>query len=328
MKDVGTPPTSTGTKTLGPVLEALTGATHDGQPLSRNRAAAPDMAPWVARIMSAEVKAPEGTVIRCGMFNDATNLRVLFHGRWGSETADGPRSYNLGNEGQALYFGPHSRLMPTTVDGSFKVAGLSFRPGVEHAFGAILPSRSMDRIIEYDDIVGHGRLGDRFDVGAGHDAWADRFETLLREFIERRKPPPPDPVTTAFDRFAFASPAAPVAEFLQGYGVTQRTLERIVRRDFGMTPKQVLRRARALDMASQLLGVAAPEEAEALALRFFDQSHLIREFSHYFGMTPQQLARRPNPLLRITLEGRQARRLEELKRIEPGAARPWRVAGS
>ena len=324
MKENGLPPTTAGNEPAGPALEPLTGATRDGQPLSLNRAPSPDVAPWVARIMSAEVNAPTGTTIRCGMFNDTANLRVLFHGRWGADTADGPASYNLGNEGQALFFGAHSRRMPITVDGSFRVAGLSLRPGAEHAMGGLLPGLSMDRIIDYDRIVGHGRLGGRFDVGVGHDAWADRFEALLRDFIERRAPPPPDPVTTAFDRFAFASPDAPVAEFIEGYGVTQRTLERIVRRDFGMTPKQVLRRARVLDMAAQLLGVAAPDEADELAMRFFDQSHLIREFSHFFGMTPQQLARRPNPLLRITLEGRQARRLEELKRIEPGAT-PWRA---
>ena len=324
MKNVGSSPPSAGIEPIGPALEPLTGATRDGQPLSLNRAAAPDIAPWVARIMSAEVNAPPGTIIRCGMFNDSASLRVLFHGRWGADTADGPASYNLGNEGQALFFGAHTRTMPITVDGSFRVAGLSLRPGAEHALGGILPSLSMDRIIDFDEIVGHGRLGGRFDVGSSHEAWADRFEALLREFVVRRNPPPPDPVTLAFDRFAFVSPDAHVSEFLEGYGVTQRTLERIVKRDFGMTPKQVLRRARVLDMASQLLGVAAPEEAEELALRFFDQSHQIREFSHFFGMTPQQLARRPNPLLRITLEGRQARRLEELNRIEPGGT-PWRA---
>ncbi|QGN54861.1 AraC family transcriptional regulator [Novosphingobium sp. Gsoil 351] len=324
MKENGSPSTAAGGNAADPVLEPLTGETRDGLPLSLNRAAAPDVSPWVARIMSAEVRAPAGTTIRCNMFNDAANLRVLFHGRWGAETVDGPASYNLGNQGQALFFGPLSKCMPITVDGSFKVAGLSLRPGAEYAMGGMLPSASMDRIIDFDGIVGHGRLGDRFDVAAGHDAWADRFEELLREFIALRRPPPPDPVTTAFDRFAFASPDAPVSEFIATHGVTQRTLERIVKRDFGMTPKQVLRRARVLDMASQLLGVAAPDEAEALALRFFDQSHLIREFSHFFGMTPQQLTRRANPLLRITLEGRQARRLEELRRIEPGAT-PWRA---
>jgi AraC-like DNA-binding protein len=324
MKDVGSPPPSAGTGPAIPALEPLSGATRDGQPLSLNRAAAPDLSPWLARIMSAQVNTSPDSIVRCGMFNDTGQLRVLMSGTWTAETSDGLTSYNLDNRGQALFFGPHSHSMTIAVAGSFRVVGLSFRPGAEHAMGGPLPARTLDRILDYDAIVGHGQLGARFAPQGSNEAWIDRMEELLREFVARRNPPTPDPVTNAFDRFAFLSPDASVADFLDGYGVTQRTLERIVRRDFGMTPKQVLRRARVLDMASQLLGVAAPDEAEALALRFFDQSHLIREFSHFFGMTPQQLARRPNPLLRITLEGRQARRLEELKRIEPGAT-PWRA---
>ena len=324
MKDVGSPPPSAGSEPAGPALEPLSGATRDGQPLSLNRAAAPDLSPWLARIMSAEVNVPSESIVRCGMFNDTGQLRVLMSGEWTAETSDGNRRYNLDNRHQALFFGPHSHLMPITVGGSFRVVGVSLRPGAEHAMSGPLPLQTLDRVLDFDAVVGHGRLGDRFVAGNSNDAWIDRMEDLLRDFVARRSPPPPDPVTNAFDRFAFVSPGAPVAEFIEGYGVTQRTLERIVKRDFGMTPKQVLRRARALDMASQLLGVAAPEEAESLMLRFFDQSHLIREFSHFFGMTPLQLERRPNPLLRITLEGRQARRLEELKRIEPGGT-PWRA---
>ena len=49
------------------------------------------------------------------------------------------------------------------------------------------------------------------------------------------------------------------------------------------------RRARALDMAAVLLGVALEEEEQELRLRYFDQSHLIREMRHYFDMTPGQL---------------------------------------
>jgi hypothetical protein len=32
---------------------------------------------------------------------------------------------------------------------------------------------------------------------------------------------------------------------------------------------------------------------------------------------------RPQPLLTLTLESRQARRLELIERLQPGAARPW-----
>ena len=102
-----------------------------------------------------------------------------------------------------------------------------------------------------------------------------------------------------------------------------RPLERVVNRDFGLSPKQVLRRARALDMASHLRGVADLDEAEEIALRYYDESHLIHEFSAFFGMSPRQFVATPQPLLTLALESRQARRLEALKRIEPGEARPW-----
>jgi len=90
-----------------------------------------------------------------------------------------------------------------------------------------------------------------------------------------------------------------------------------------MPPKQVLRRARALDMASHLRGVADQAEAEELALRYYDQSHLIRDFTQLFGMSPSQFVARPQPILTLALESRQARRLELLERVPPGGQRPW-----
>ncbi len=307
-----------------PALVSLGGATRAGDPLSLNRAPAPDLAPWIARVMSAQVIVPSGQTISCGMFNDTANVRVIISGRWTADTADGTHVYNADGQRQAMFFGPHSRRMPITVDGSFSVVGITLRPGTEHVMGGPDARRTLDLIFDHDEIVGHGRLGERFDPGLSLESWALTFEDIVRRLIMRDALRPPDALTRAFDGQAFAAPDAPVAQFAARHGVSLRTLERVIKRDFGLTPKQVLRRARALDMASQLLGVAAPDEADALVLRFFDQSHLIREIIHYFGMTPQQLVQRRNPLLRITLEGRQARRLEELERLAPGAAKPWR----
>jgi AraC-like DNA-binding protein len=114
-----------------------------------------------------------------------------------------------------------------------------------------------------------------------------------------------------------------IAQAAREIGVDRRRLERLVVRDFGMPPKQVLKRARALDMASHLRGVADAEEGEALALRYYDESHLIREFIELFGLSPRQFAQQSQPLLTMALEARQARRLEMLGRLAPGAKRPW-----
>jgi len=69
--------------------------------------------------------------------------------------------------------------------------------------------------------------------------------------------------------------------------------------------------------------VADSTEGEELALRYYDESHLIHEFTELFGMSPGQFVRTPQPILTLALESRQARRLEALNRIAPGQSRPW-----
>ncbi|OYZ33663.1 MAG: AraC family transcriptional regulator, partial [Novosphingobium sp. 16-62-11] len=51
--------------------------------------------------------------------------------------------------------------------------------------------------------------------------------------------------------------------------------------------------------------------------------HLIREFTELFGMSPRQFVERPQPLMTLGLETRQARRLETIRRLEPGEVKPW-----
>ena len=111
--------------------------------------------------------------------------------------------------------------------------------------------------------------------------------------------------------------------FAAGNDISARQLERTIRRDFGLPPKQLLRRARALDMASHLRGVADEAEADELILRYYDQSHLTREFTSLFGMSPRQFVEATSPLLTLALESRQSRRLEAIERLAPGDPRPW-----
>jgi len=64
-------------------------------------------------------------------------------------------------------------------------------------------------------------------------------------------------------------------------------------------------------------------------LRYYDQSHLIRDFTALIGMSPRQFVKQPQPLMTLSLETRQARRLEMLDRLAPGQSPPWldRVLG-
>jgi len=298
----------------------MNGVTALGQPLSYNRAPAPDLTPWISRLYATIVDAPDDYVLSCGLLNDTTFVRIQLRGEWFAETADGPRSHKRA----ALVFGPQSRRMPVSVKGSFISIGISLRPGTGHALFRMKTADYLDRLVPSDDLglPGEAALA-ALEPGNEPEHWLQRLEELIRLVVAERGGRMPDPVTTRFEAAMFSDPNMNIGDFAKNCGIEQRRLERIVRRDFGMTPKQVLRRARALDMASHLRGVADQKEAEELALRYYDQSHLIREFVELFGMTPNQFVASPQPLLTLTLESRQARRLEALERIDPGEPRPW-----
>lgn len=192
------------------------------------------------------------------------------------------------------------------------------------ALGLTPPTQMMDRVVPcaqagWDEQAILANL----DPEAGVDEWMGQLQDYVAIAVDRAGGRLPDPLPEAFNRLAFVDPTLPVADCADELGVELRTLERRIKRAFGLSPKKVLRRARALDMAAHMRGVADHNEAEELALRYFDQSHLNREFTELFGMTPVQFVRTPQPIFTTTLEARQARRLEVLERLPEGARRPW-----
>lgn len=305
---------------IDPAIASGGAATRDGQPISYSRAPARDLAPWIARLYVTIVDAPEDHEVSCGIFSDAAMLRIQLRGEWMAETAEGRREMGRA----ALYFGPQTRRMPITVRGSFTSVGLSFRAGACHALGGIKLDTMCDKLAPLETLgLSQTEWMNLFGENATAEDWCTAMEETMRQMITRSGASEPDPVTASVEAAAFTNPEITVARLAQQCGTEQRKLERLVRRDFGIPPKQVLRRARALDMASHLRGVADHDEAEALALRYYDQSHLIREFTALFGMSPRQFVDSPQPLMTLSLETRQARRLETIERIAPGDIKPW-----
>lgn len=296
------------------------GITREGQPLSYNRAPAADLAPWIGRFYVSKVDLPEDYTISCGVLNDTAFVRIQLAGSWSAQTRDGPIFTKRG----AFYFGPQSRHMPVSVTGSFITLGYSIRPGTGTSLRLPRIGEFVDRIVPTDAMTAPSDdFLNALDPDATPEEWVLALEDLIRAQVAGLGGAMPDPVTVQFEEICYRNPAISVSDAAIECGVDRRKLERVISRDFGMPPKQVLRRARALDMASHLRGVADAAEGEEMALRYYDESHLIHEFTALFGMSPRQFVAKPQPLLTLTLESRQSRRLEALHRLEPGQARPW-----
>ncbi|GMN02306.1 helix-turn-helix domain-containing protein [Erythrobacter sp. MTPC3] len=309
-----------------PEMRTALGYSRQGEPLSLNRAPAKEIAPWVARVYSTKVELAPGDQVSCGLISDVPVMRVLFSGAWTAQTRDGHGRYGP----SALLFGAHTKRMPVTVRDSFSTVGVWLKPGAMAALKGPDVASTLDRIILYDHIYGNEEWGSSrkllewFDPGGTPKRWMRVGEKLVAQLIELAGGKRPDPIIEQFDKAAFRDPNLNIGEFAKEHAIERRRLERLIKHGYGQTATQVLRRARALDIAAHLRGVADDSEAEDAALRFFDQSHMIREFKTFFGMTPRQFATTPQPFMAITLEARQARRLETIGRMEPNAPPPWR----
>ncbi|PNU03698.1 helix-turn-helix transcriptional regulator [Novosphingobium guangzhouense] len=305
---------------LDPTIEPQQGMTRDGQPLSYNRAPSPDLAPWLGRLYVTKVDLPEDYTLSCGLFTDTSTVRIQLAGNWVAQTVDGQITTRRG----AFYFGPHSRRMPISVTGSFISVGFAIRPGTGTSLNLPHVGKFVDRIVSTDALSGPEEdFMAALKPEASPEEWLQAIEDVVRGQIKELGGALPNPLAARFEEISLRNPAISVSDAAEECGVDRRKLERVVSRDFGMPPKQVLRRARALDMASHLRGVADSREGDEIALRYYDESHLIHEFTELFGMSPRRFVTRPQPILTLALESRQARRLEALHRLEPGQARPW-----
>jgi AraC-like DNA-binding protein len=110
-----------------------------------------------------------------------------------------------------------------------------------------------------------------------------------------------DPVVASFESIARSDSTIKVEAAAKLLGLSPRQLERRCLASFGLSPKAVLQRCRFLDMAAAMRGLSHADEAELAALRFFDQSHLNREFRRYTGMTPGAFQRLQSPLFTASL---------------------------
>lgn len=80
---------------------------------------------------------------------------------------------------------------------------------------------------------------------------------------------------------------------------SERHATRLIRRYFGVGPKRLVRKWRALRAAAQLLEGRDPRE---VAEPFYDQPHMIHELREFTGHTPRSLPGRGDAVLIATLQ--------------------------
>lgn len=279
---------------------------------SSNYPPSPDLADIIARHYVFSVDLPDDYVIIDSLLAETPFIRVLIAGDWTGESA--PDTWT--SVGPMVFFGANSRPYRVRVQGSFHVIGIAFCPGGWRCLFDTPSSAYTNQMLSMQDLWGEhsDQLHEELAVLArdDHAGAITAIETKIRDLISQRKPIAPDTAMQQFELIARNDSTILIRDAADRIGLTARQMERRCNAAFGMSPKTVLRRARFLDMASAMRGLSAPSEEELAALRYYDQSHLNREFRHFIGMTPGQFAVTPTPLLTAGLELRNLRKADDV----------------
>ena len=208
---------------------------------------------------------------------------------------------------------PCNAAAPIVVEGPFHCVGAALSPLGWAALSGLHAGDWADRMIAARDVLGREAdgLGESLVAAYRDGADADELLAPLADFLAARlKPVNPrhaalmqtvaDWLGSSFD--------PPIEDLMDRTAYSPRQTQRLVERYFGLPPRELKRKYRALRVATALGQGDLPDtELAMLADLFYDQSHMIRELRHFVGRTPGRLAEESDTILSALINVRNYR---------------------
>lgn len=217
---------------------------------------------------------------------------------------------------------PLSAAAPVVVDGPWHAFGAALSPfGWAALTGGLSASQHGNRLREAGAILGpeFTELGEQLESLYAQDALtpADMVEMVSGLIRRKLKPVPPAHQKLIMSVAQWLGGAiSPRVEDLQAVVLySPRQLQRLVDQYFGLPPKQLARKYRALRAAALLSNPGTPAVQVAMVEeQFYDQSHMIREIRLFAGRTPARINDPDLPVLSALLD------LRNFREITPSVA--------
>ncbi len=222
---------------------------------------------------------------------------------------------------------PASLLTPTAAAAPFEVAGPFYSIGAAllprgwAAFTGLNAAEYGNRMFNAGEWIGPDvlALSDRLRAAYATNTMSpEAMCAEIAEFIAARlRPinPRHDALMTRITNWLSSSLDPPLEALIEGSGYSARQLQRLIERYYGVTPKQLVRKYRALRVAALLQSPDTSDEQLAeITNLFYDQSHLIREIRLFAGRTPARLGDSEQPILDALLD------IRNFRQITPGLA--------
>lgn len=231
-------------------------------------------------------------ILPSGTFELVFNLREDELRIYGSATP-GLRRFS-----GAVISGPYAGYFGSDAAEEVSIMGVHFKAGGAFPFLGFPAGDLADRHIDLGD-TWKGRAAALRAQLAETASAEQRFRLLEQALIRRLREPVHHHAAVATALRAFRQPALPARtrDLAREVGLSERRFIDVFRAEVGMTPKifgRVQRFQRVLCAANT---ATLPDWAAlALSCGYFDQSHLIRDFREFTGISPADYLRRLDAL--------------------------------
>ena len=237
------------------------------------------------------------------------NIRVALSGAWtlGDLNSDA--------ESEPAIYGPTSRAVPIRGEGAG--LGIGLLPKGWATFTDVAASTLADRVAPVSEVLGADAARALAAVRTCANL-GERAARLDAFFLGR--------LTGAGTQAAAAEQAhavlmrpeiATVEAFAEALGLNLRQVHRLCLRVFGFPPKLLLRRQRFLRTLAILRQNLDQPWATLIDPRYYDQSHLVRDFHRFMGMSPTRYLALPREMLEQAAIARTASVGQPLQGLQP-----------
>ncbi len=229
------------------------------------------------------------------------NIRILLNGSGDlyMPGADKPTRIT-----STFLIGPTMGAYTMHADAGTCVFGIGIRPRGWIKMFSVNAYEAADQVFDLSKVarrVAGGVLDEVHKAADPHmmAAICDRYFAALLERRSKRHNPYPQ----AIEDWLLHDETLDLDRLLTMTGVSRRQTERLAKKHFGGSPKLLQRKYRALRAADTIRAGKSPWQ-NAAGPGYYDQSHFIKEFKTFIGVTPAQYFTAQTALMREVQEKR------------------------
>jgi len=208
---------------------------------------------------------------------------------------DSPQSDRCARYSGAVVAGPYTECLMIDPMQHAAIIGVHFKPGGAFPFLSAPADEVADMHLDLETLW--GRTADDLREQLCAATFDQRFSLLEDMLVSRlrRAPERHGAVSSALTIFDQMDGEASVHDVACRIGLSQRRFIRVFAAEVGLTPKVYCRVRRFQKARGLVWKVEEPDWAQvAVDCGYFDQSHLIRDFQAFAGLSPVNYHRQSN----------------------------------